>query len=384
MDLEEAIQLRKSPLNLLIGQVIERLRLEKRIEEADLAEALGVALSYLRVIELGTRALPVYSALGLADLGIDFTQACVLISVIQFLDQRDPNEQAYDSRKIVERIVRLKPRAPSLRPILDWVEEACLDAEKPEKGLRETYKDQSVIDRAIKTLRMDAPRIKQDSDAAASSYQQSQEALSPFFADAVSSLVNRLSAFVPFTDANRIALWEKSNSERMKGVLAYVEDAQDLIDSAEDFGWSFLLNEHKPTVMIYVPSATQRIVQLERDLREKLRKKIVKRQRAADILENVRIKLIPKKLEPACDRALWMNLDQSPVADLSERRNARRFSTAWLYLVRPDAVNVPVEPNVVGLLAMTHDKADLASVYSAAMERSHIQLWRNIFDAAAK
>src|ERR1700674_1514618 len=95
-----ALPVKKSPLNELVGKLVEHLRKDAGFSEEAAATALDLKRSYLRVVELGNRCLPSYSTLGLHRLGLDFLSASALTAVVHYLDQRDSHGIAYDLGKI--------------------------------------------------------------------------------------------------------------------------------------------------------------------------------------------------------------------------------------------------------------------------------------------
>ena len=90
----------KSPVNIIVGMLLKRLRERSDKQLDQIAPALDVSPAYLAAIEAGTNALPAKSVAGLGILGLDFVAASALLTLVNYLDCRMKNSKIYDFREV--------------------------------------------------------------------------------------------------------------------------------------------------------------------------------------------------------------------------------------------------------------------------------------------
>ena len=112
----------KSPVNIIVGMLLKRLRERSDKQLDQIAPALDVSPAYLAAIEAGTNALPAKSVAGLGTLGLDFVAASALLTLVNYLDCRMKNSRIYDFREVQLRAEGLlrQTGALALKPFIKW------------------------------------------------------------------------------------------------------------------------------------------------------------------------------------------------------------------------------------------------------------------------
>jgi hypothetical protein len=385
------VKVSRSPVNVLIGKLLEHLRLEAGLTEEGTANALGVKRSYLRVIELGNRCLPAYASSGLHELGLDFLSASALTSAVQYLDQRETKAD-YDLERILVRIGSLTRAVPHLEPVLVWMTSAVLNEQAGDEIEKSLLKKPSLdhITKVLKTGPVAAKQLNKESEPNRLSLKNN---LSPIFDDIVQGLVSQLSLFPPHTNADSFADWEKLNYRRFTGVAGYIRRPEEILEEDDKFDWAFLANEHKPVVTMYVPSTTLRIDRIQSKFRKLLTDRLGKRKGAADGIENVVFKSIPADLQQDCERLLWFDfasrgevrftkdeLLELVKEDIGRGGDIRRFHSAWIYRLRPSVLRPEAAPHSIGVMGAS--PLHPAGAYVVALASGHMNEWIEIFARA--
>jgi len=229
----------KSPVNIVVGALLKRLRekSERRVDQ--LASALDVSPAYLAAIEAGTNALPAKSVAGLGSLGVSFVAASSLLALVSYLDCRMRNSRIYDYREIQLRVERLisDSGVSAFRPFLEWAAAALQTGETGSEGAGSG----SGLERLEKSLAQLSRQQPTDSASVKAERPTLNSNLSPMVEDLLDFASSGLSLFTPHISRFNFAAWEELNAGRMFEVRAYVNDAERflavLIRQAGDFGW---------------------------------------------------------------------------------------------------------------------------------------------------
>jgi transcriptional regulator with XRE-family HTH domain len=112
----------KSPVNIVVGILLKRLRERSDKQLDQIASAFNVSPAYLAAIEAGTNAVPAKSVAGLGSLGVDFVAASALLTLISYLDCRIRNSRIYDFREVQLRAEGLLSQTGALafQSFLEW------------------------------------------------------------------------------------------------------------------------------------------------------------------------------------------------------------------------------------------------------------------------
>ena len=244
----------KSPVNIVVGLLLRRLRdrAHKQLDQA--GPALEVAPAYLAAIEAGTNALPAKSVVGLATLGLDFVAAAALLALVSYLDCRIRNARVYDFREIELRAERLltEPAASAFKPFLEWAVATVKTIESTPNP--DSQRGADILESALAQFsHQPNPDIAHSkTEAPASRYN-----LSPMLEDLLDTAASGLSLLSPHINQFNFAAWEAANAGRMSEVRAYVDDAERFLADVANFDWlAILLNPHRPTITIAVPGRT--------------------------------------------------------------------------------------------------------------------------------
>jgi hypothetical protein len=372
----------KSPVNIVVGLLLRRLR-DRAYKQLDQAgPALEVSPAYLAAIEAGTNALPAKSVVGLATLGLDFVAAAALLALVSYLDCRIRNARVYDFREIELRAERLltEPGASAFKPFLEWAVATVKTIESTPNP--DSQRGADILESALAQFsHQPNPEIAHSkTEALASRYN-----LSPMLEDLLDTAASGLSLLTPHINRFNFAAWEAANAGRMFEVRAYVDDAERFLADAANFDWlAILLNPHRPTITIAVPGRTSLS---ELDIADRFHKQVPLYARSPSLIDDVKrqikfIKVKPRKIENQVYRGLVYDFSRGQIVReeiwsalgkklLSQKRYSE-FDNVWLYKLKsyPDQ---PSASNLVGILG-TYDDDDISS-FGVFIDRNDCRMW---------
>lgn len=374
----------KSPVNIVVGMLLKRLRerSEKQLEQ--IAPALDVSPAYLAAIEAGGNALPAKSVAGLGTLGLDFVAASALLTLVNYLDCRMKNAKIYDFREVQRRAEGLLSQVGALpfKPFLKWTIATIRLTDRG--GSIDLQRGSESLEASLRQL----SQLKPPADAATDKGRQpsSRLALSPMLEDLLDIASSGLSLLSPHINQFNFKAWEELNADRMVEIRAYVNDAERFLEDAPDFDWhALLLNAHRPPLTILIPGGTS-LSELE--VADQFHGGLTLRQsQAEDIKRQVRFaKVNSKSLENKIHRALVYDFSQGQIIQEeswsvlgSKILNQRRFSqfdNAWLYELRGHRGPDSGSRNLVGILG-AYDEDEVSS-FGVFLDRGDTNTWWEI------
>ena len=377
----------KSPVNIVVGVLLRRLRdrVHKQLDQA--GPALEVSPAYLAAIEAGTNALPAKSVVGLATLGLDFVAAAALLALVSYLDCRIRNARVYDFREIELRAERLltEPGASAFKPFLEWAVATVKTIESAPNP--DSQRGADILESALAQFsHQPNPDIAHSKTAAPASRYN----LSPMLEDLLDTTASGLSLLTPHINRFKFAAWEAANAGRMFEVRAYVDDAERFLADAANFDWlAILLNPHRPTITIAVPGRTSLS---ESDIADRFHKQIPLYARSSSLIEDVKrqikfIRIKPRKIENQIYRGLVYDFSRGQIVReeiwtasgkkiLSHKRFSE-FDNVWLYKLK-SCQDQHVASNLVGILG-TYD--DDISSFGVFIDRNDCSMWWELIDS---
>ena len=402
-----------SPLNRAIGLSIKDLRETRGVSVEECARRLKVSSTYLRAIEAGSAALPVYSIQGMVwEFGANFTIATGLLALVGFLDVREKGSasRSSDLREIKQRAMqalgaeeaRAKGGNAQLQEVfvrlLTKTTEAidtCQAAQADSSALG-AY-DQSMgelkdtIDTMLSAQDIDLNRfVPKRSDQKQRGF--TPHDLSPVFEDALDSLAARLALFPPHMSSSSFAKWEEKNSERIASVYAYLSSPEDFLKIALRYGWGFLWNQHKPKVKIFIsPDMASVAPSLETALRAAIRR--IQPRSSKDVSTQVTIRAILSEQKKLCTDGLMFDFVSRNMPDPKEKlvirkaaidsQRYRQFVNVWLYQLHADTFDLDDKRyHRIGFLD-TYQQ-DLANAYAVVLSGVHVDYWQQTFNKICK
>lgn len=402
-----------SPLNKAIGLAVRDLRETRNVSVEECARRLRVSPTYLRSIEAGGAALPVYSIHGLVwEFGANFTLTTGLLSLVDFLDVREKSSASRSSnlQEIKERTaqvllaeeMKVSKGKPQLQEVfvrlLKKTNEAIDTYLASQKDASESTSYERSMDglKDIVDMLLSGPGIDPSNSASKRTDQEQRgfapHDLSPVFEDVLDSLAARLALFPPHMSSSSFAKWEEKNSERIAGVFAYLSYPKDFIKIASRYGWGFLWNQHKPKVKIFIaPQMHKSAPALEKELRTVIRR--IQPRSSKDISTQVTIDAIPARQEKLCADGLIFDFVSRSMPAPNEEPLVRKaaidsqrykpFFNVWLYVLHADTFDSDdTRLHRVGFLD-TYQQ-DLANTYAVVLNGVHTTYWQQLFEACKK
>ena len=375
----------KSPVNIVVGLLLKRLRerADKQLDQA--APALEVSPAYLAAIEAGTNALPAKSVVGLGVLGLNFVAAAALLALVSYLDCRIRNSRVYDFREIQLRAEHLlaETGASAFKAFLEWTV-ATIQTNESSAGL-DSQRGVDILESSLKALSQLTPPVaaQTKTEAPASHY-----SLSPMVEDLLNIASSGLSLLTPHINRFNFKAWEELNAGRMFEVRAYVDNIERFLADASHFDWlAILLNPHRPVLTIAVPGRTSLS---EQDIADHFYEQIPlyarSKSQTGDVKRQIRfIKVRQKGPEKQINRALVYDFSLGQIVPeaswsalgkklLSQKRFSQ-FDNAWLYQLKsspgPNSIS-----NMVGILG-AYDNDDVSS-FGVFLDRNDCRTWWDI------
>lgn len=377
----------KSPVNIVVGLLLRRLRdrAHKQLDQA--GPALEVSPAYLAAIEAGTNALPAKSVVGLSTLGLDFVAAAALLALVSYLDCRIRNARVYDFREIGLRAERLltEPGASAFKPYLEWAVAAVKTIESTPNP--DSQRGADILESSLAQFSQQPNPEITSSKTAAPAFRYN---LSPMLEDLLDTAANGLSLLSPHINRFNFAAWEAANAGRMSEVRAYVDDAERFLADVPNFDWlAILLNPHRPTITIAVPGRTSLS---ESDIADRFHKQVPHYARSPSLIDDVKrqikfIKVKPKKIENQIYRGLIYDFSRGQIVQeeilsalgkkLLAQKRFHKFDNAWFYKLK----SYPGQPsvfNLVGILG-AYDDDDVSS-FGVFLDRSDCCMWWELIE----
>ena len=381
----------KSPVNIVVGALLKRLRERSGRRVDQLASALDVSPAYLSAIEAGTNALPAKSVAGLGSLGVSFVTASALLALVSYLDCRMRNSRVYDYREIQLRAERLifDSDASAFRPFLEWIVTAL---QTGETGNEAAGGGVEILETSLTQVSRpqpdDAAPVKVELPA-------SHSKLSPMVEDLLDIASSGLSLLTPHISRFNFTAWEELNAGRMFEVRAYVDDAERFLEDAPDFDWhAMLLNPHRPKLTVVVPGVTR---YTEEEISNRFYELIPLYNRSQSQIEGVKkqinfVKLQSKSIESRINRALVYDFSHGQLVQelvwaalgskLLKQKRFSQFDNVWLYELRSSQWRQQSVARIVGILGAYND--DELSSFGVFLDRDDTQVWWQLIDVLIK
>lgn len=402
-----------SPLNRAIGLSIKELRETRCVALEECARRLRVSPTYLRTIESGNAALPVYAIHGIVwEFGANFLSVSGLLSLADYLDVREKGSatRSSDLQEIKERIMQIlleeesleKKGAPQLvepygrllRKASEAID-ACLAASK-DSDAEGTYERsieglKDIVDELLSEGNADfgkrIPKRDNQTLRGLAPYD-----LSPVFEDVLDAFAARLALFPPHIDSSSFKKWEEKNSERIVKIYAYHSFPEEFIKDASRYNWAFLWNQHQAKVKILIsPEKATLADSLERQLRAVIRR--IQPRSGKSVSNNVAIQAITSRQMKQCEEGLMFDFvmrkmlgpEEKEISQKTalDKQRYKRFWNAWLYELRADALDSHDKRiHQIGFLD-TYQK-ELASAYAVGLSSEDVKYWKKTFDEICK
>jgi hypothetical protein len=377
----------KSPVNIVVGMLLKRMRERSGKQLDQTAPAFDVSPAYLAAIEAGTNAVPAKSVAGLGTLGLNFVAASALLTLVSYLDCRMKNSRIYDFREVQHRAEGLLSQtgALALKPFLKWTVATIRSIERgaslnSQRGLE-------TLEASLQQLSQLKPPVEATLEKGGPL--SSRLRLSPMVEDLLDIASSGLSLLTPHINRFNFKAWEELNFDRMVEVRGYVDDTERFLADAPDFDWhAILLNSHRPTLTILVPGRTS-VSELE--IADRFYDQLPRYGRRQSDIEDVKRqirfgKVRSKSTENQIKRALVYDFSQGQIIQeeswsalgvkILDQKRFSQFDNAWLYKLSVHREPDPISRNIVGILG-AYDNDDVSS-FGVFLDREDICTWWKI------
>jgi hypothetical protein len=377
----------KSPVNIVVGMLLKRLRERSDKQLDQVAPAFDVSPAYLAAIEAGTNAVPAKSVAGLGILGLDFVAASAILSLVSYLDCRMKNSRIYDFREVRYRAERLLSQtgALALKPFLKWTVATIRSADRG--ASLDIQRGLEALGATLQQLSQLKPPADATPDKALPLSLRLR--LSPMVEDLLDIASSGLSLLTPHINRFNFKAWEELNADRMVEVRGYVNDAERFLADAPDFDWhAILLNSHRPPLTILVPGRTPLSeLEIADTFYDQLPRYSRRQSHIEDVKRQIRFgKVSSKPIENQIKRALVYDFSQGQIIQeeswsalgvkvLNQKRFSQ-FDNAWLYKLSGHHGPDPASRNLVGILG-AYDNDDVSS-FGVFLDREDTNTWWTI------
>lgn len=333
--MKKDIPLTKHPLVQSFGLALKALRKKEPKKAAQAAQDLGVGESLYRLLESGSAILQPSKAVDLIkafpNSEIDFARLSTLLVIFQIIASDRPTnarstiQQAAELGKVSNEAEEL---FTILRPI--WEELHRVSDSRAVASKIEKYD----IPRSLLTFLAQ----KAISTEGASNTQWIYKRIAktpPLFLDLAAKVIGGLNQYAPFMNVDSVKHWEADHRSRLRSEYAFVSSLDGVIDTCDEFDWSFLEDASFSTLKFVCWGKADEEKKHQRKLRE-LKDKILK-----NVTSDGRNQSLAMRIDESLSLAFVQEDDL--ISEIEKNLNVgsqRSWEHAWIYKLSPEEKNL--------------------------------------------